>query len=91
MDELVARGEMSVKARVELAKVWSLRIGEKPKTEEEVENLRHLVFCSEGIDHARNLARRFHRVMVEMLETLSVSDHRQFLSDLARFVIERQY
>ena len=95
MDELVARGEMSVKARVELAKVWSLRIGEKPKTEEEVEYLRHLVFCSEGIDYARNLAgryaRRFHRVMVEMLETLSVSDHRQFLSDLARFVIERQY
>jgi geranylgeranyl diphosphate synthase type II len=93
VDELCRAGELTPRAKTVLRRSLRRAGGTACKTEADVAMLRALVDKYDGIGHARAVARRWAQLAHDRLRALDAwlpaSVHRQFLSALVAFVVER--
>jgi geranylgeranyl diphosphate synthase type II len=93
VDELHRAGDLTPRAEVALRRTLRRGWGPACKTEGDVAALRTLIAKYDGIGHARAVARRWATLANTRLDALAPwlppSVHRQFLSALVAFVVDR--
>jgi geranylgeranyl diphosphate synthase, type II len=89
-----AAGQFAVAVERDSRSNAEVRAGAAAKTEKEIAFLRDLILRRGGVDYARRTAaryaRRFQQGIRATINPLPASDHRDFLAELADFVINRQ-